>query len=399
MLFEGRNFLITILLIQLLITIVGIDVPFIVISIVGTAIAYVWCFLIRGHLFEAMYQHWLLTAFVIQGILWCLLSIAGIVSWFTFQRDFGVDIRYLPRQAYYLFFFPLLAVAPYFPDKQLCMDLLHKYGRWMVPILFGINVFLTDSVCMSNVQLLWVGILALWSNGYKMLDVINFILILCSAAFSPQMAQLVIAILFAGVWILRRWKILRWLGCMTLPIVLISSFVLPQINGVIDWAWQVDVNTGWRLEYWADEATAIVDTYGMGIGFGTTYASYEFSEPQSEMIYNTENGFYGPRPFSQNDDYTKEERPFVTASHNSFVSVAFRQGILGLVLLVGSLVVVWKKIFYYEGFESGAIIFAFCGSILLISTNVGLESPMYLLPTLGALCLVVARVWPDLANN
>ena len=186
---------------------------------------------------------------------------------------------------------------------------------------------------------------------------------------------------------------------MTLPIVLISSFVLPQINGVIDWAWQVDVNTGWRLEYWEDEATAIVDTYGMGIGFGTTYASYEFSEPQSEMIYNTENGFYGPRPFSQNDEYTKEERPFVTASHNSFVSVAFRQGILGLVLLVGSLVVVWKKIFYYEGFESGSIIFAFCGSILLISTNVGLESPMYLLPTLGALCLVVSRVWPDLANN
>src|SRR5699024_1189602 len=101
---------------------------------------------------------------------------------------------------------------------------------------------------------------------------------------------------------------------------------------------------------------------------------------------------YKPTPFSQNDEYTKEQRPFVTASHNSFVAVAFRQGLPGLLLFVGALAALWKKIFEYEGAESGAMIYAFCGSALLISTNVGLESPMYLLPTLGAACLVMGRL-------
>ena len=380
-----------VLALQLFIAVFGAGTTAMAICMAATAAAYLWYFLFRRHLWEAVRKNWLLAAFVAQGLVWCLLSLAGLAGWFTLRREFGVDMSYLPRQAYYLFFLPVLAAAPYFWDNERCMEVLRRYGRWAVPVLAGLKLVCTRSIGLDNNQVLWLGILALWCGEYKPLDVVNFLLLLTGAYFSEQTATLLLAVLFAGVWLLRRWRGLRWLGSLTLPVILAASFLLPQVDGMIDRLWAMDVNTGWRLEYWADEATAIADTYGVGIGFGTTYASHEFAEPQSEMYYDAAEGVYKPTPFSQDDEYTKEQRPFVTASHNSFVLVAFRQGMLGLALFVASLAVFWKKIFCYDGRESGALIYAFCGSMLLISTNVGLESPMYLLPVLGALCLVSAR--------
>lgn len=379
-----------VLALQLFIAVFGAGTTAVAICMATTAAAYAWYFLYRRHLWEAVRKNWLLAAFVAQGLVWCLLSLVGLAGWFTLRREFGVDMSYLPRQAYYLFFLPVLAAVPYFRDNERCMEALCRYGRWAVPVLMGLKLLATGSIGLNNNQLLWLGILALWCGEYKLLDVANFCLLLVGAYFSEQTATLILGMVFAGTWLLRRWKILRLIGTLTLPVVLVASFILPQVDGMIDRLWALDVNTGWRLEYWADEATAIKDTYGVGIGYGTTYGSYEFTEPQSEMIYNPVDDLYEPRPFSENGEYTKEQRPFVTACHNSFVSVAFRQGVLGLALFVASLVVFWKKIFCYDGLESGALIYAFCGSMLLISTNVGLESPSYFLPALGAFVLMAA---------
>lgn len=379
-----------VLAMQLFTTLFGAGTAALAISMGATSVAYVWYFLYRRNLWKAIRQNWLLAAFVIQGLVWCLLSLAGLAGWFTLRREFGVNMSYLPRQAYYLFFLPVIAAAPYFGDNERCMEILRRYGRWAVPVLMGLKVLHTGTISIDNNRLLWLGILALWCGEYKPLDVVNFALLLTGAYLSGQTATMLLAVLFAGVWALRRWKILRWIGTLTLPVVLAVSFLLPQVDGMVDRLWALDANTGWRLEFWADEATAIADTYGVGIGYGTTYASFEFTEPQSEMFYNPVDGRYGATPFSQNEEYTKEQRPFVTASHNSFVSVAFRLGIPGLALFVAALAALWKKIFCFNGPESGALIYAFCGSMLLISTNVGLESPMYFLPTLGAMCLIMA---------
>lgn len=381
-----------VLAMQVFTTLFGAGTAALAISMGATSVAYVWYFLYRRNLWKAIRQNWLLAAFVIQGLVWCLLSLAGLAGWFTLRREFGVNLSYLPRQAYYLFFLPVIAAAPYFGDNERCMEALRRYGRWAVPALVSLKFLATGSIGLDNNQMLWLGILALWCGEYKPLDVVNSVLILAGAYLSGQTATMLLAVLFAGVWVLRRWKVLRWIGTLTLPVVLAVSFLLPQVDGMIDRLWALDANTGWRLEFWEDEATAIADTYGVGIGYGTTYASYEFAEPQSETFYNPVDGRYGETPFSQNGEYTKEQRPFVTASHNSFVAVAFRQGLPGLLLFVGALAALWKKIFEYEGAESGAMIYAFCGSVLLISTNVGLESPMYLLPTLGAACLVMGRL-------
>ncbi|MDY5007499.1 O-antigen ligase family protein [Candidatus Allofournierella merdipullorum] len=381
-----------VLAMQLFTTLFGAGTAALAISMGATSVAYVWYFLYRRNLWKAIRQNWLLAAFVIQGLVWCLLSLAGLAGWFTLRREFGVDMSYLPRQAYYLFFLPVIAAAPYFGDNERCMEILRRYGRWAVPVLMGLKLIATGDIGLNNNQLLWLGILALWCGEYKLLDVTNFCLLLVGAYFSEQTATLILGVVFAGAWLLRRWKILRLIGTLTFPVVLAVSFLLPQVDGMIDRLWALDANTGWRLEFWEDEATAIADTYGVGIGYGTTYASYEFAEPQSETFYNPVEGRYGETPFSQNGEYTKEQRPFVTANHNSFVSVAFRLGIPGLLLFVGALVALWKKIFCFNGRESGALIYAFCGSMLLISTNVGLESPSYLLPNLGAWCLVMARL-------
>lgn len=118
-----------VLAMQVFTTLFGAGTAALAISMGATSVAYVWYFLYRRNLWKAIRQNWLLAAFVIQGLVWCLLSLAGLAGWFTLRREFGVDLSYLPRQAYYLFFLPVIAAAPYFGDNERCMEILRRYGR------------------------------------------------------------------------------------------------------------------------------------------------------------------------------------------------------------------------------------------------------------------------------
>ncbi len=378
------------LLFQLLVQLVGYGTPVMLLAVLGTGAAYCYYFLYRRKLVEAMKQNVFLAAFVLQGAVWCALSLLGMAGWFALRRHFPVDLSYLPRQAFYLAFLPLVAATPYFEDNDQCRRFLLRYGKWAVPVYLAYKLLVFHTIGLNNLEMLLLSVLALWAGEYKPLDFVNAGLLVLGTLMAEQTATLLLGAMFLGVFALRRLALLRWLACATLPVLLVASFVLPQFDRLNQAAWDLDANTGWRLYYWQDEATALWDTRGVGIGFGTTYASQEFSEPQSELLYNEETGRDEPRPFSANGEYTKEQRPFVTASHNSFVSVAFRQGILGITAFALFLLGMWKKVFFYRGCESSALIFGFCAAALLIGTNVGLESPMYLFPAVGVWGLIAA---------
>ncbi|MEG3030394.1 MAG: O-antigen ligase family protein, partial [Oscillospiraceae bacterium] len=181
-----------------------------------------------------------------------------------------------------------------------------------------------------------------------------------------------------------------------IPVILLGSFAVPQIPHICDKI--ADVNARWRLEYWFDSATAIVDSKGLGIGYGTAYASTTFAKGKQTSEYEQTcetcgnvTGF-SQSPFDSNNDYTVEQRPYVVATHNSFVSVALRMGVLGLALFCGLLLTIWRRLTKSKCSDMGAMMFLFCGVLFTISLNVGLESPGYFGVFMVSMCLISSYI-------
>lgn len=318
-----------------------------------------------------------LVAFIAQGLLWCVLSLAGMAGWFNLRREFAVNLEYLPRQAFYLALLPLVAVLPLSDSTPKCMELLRKYGNICsaAEIAIACLVHWEDRLIIPDILLAgfflfmgWKG--RIWDWGLALL-ILGFPL----PPYGTS-TVVILKIVFLGLLLFKDRKWVIGLASCALPVVLLGSFVLPQFPQL--WEKIPDPNTVWRLEYWQDETTAILDTYGVGIGFGTTYASREFSEPQSARTWIEENQEWSITPFSSNEKYTKEQRPFVTASHNSFVGVTFRQGMLGLILLLGVFATIWKRTVQRASPDRRAKIFAFCGILITMCFNVVFESIGYI---------------------
>ena len=68
-----------------------------------------------------------------------------------------------------------------------------------------------------------------------------------------------------------------------------------------------------------------------------------------------------------------------TGPHNSFVSVAFRMGVVGIVTFLGFLASIFKGM--WKNIEQAPVyrLFVFFAAIAMVSVNVGLESLYYLM--------------------
>lgn len=360
-----------------------LGVPVLGWCIFAVAGVYGYQLLYKRKLVSAIRGNILLAGFVVQGLVWCGLSFAGMATWFQLSKTFLVDLSYLPRQAYYLFFLPLIAVIPLCGDAEKCVAFLKKYGLQLAIAYGAISYMQAWSLRMGIVPIFVVGSLLLFGWKNRPLDwVVFFLLLLTPSPQDGASTVLLLKVMLLGIILFRSKRWLVKIAGFSLPLVLLVSFALPQIPQL--WKRIPDVNTTWRLEYWADETSAVLDSYGIGIGFGTTYASKEFYEPQSIRTYNPKDQQWSVTPFSESWDYNKAQRPFVTASHNSFVSVTFRQGMIGLFFLTAYLWRLWRKKCTQE---NAAGIYLFCGALAIISLNVGFESTTYLASFILALSL------------
>ena len=91
---------------------------------------------------------------------------------------------------------------------------------------------------------------------------------------------------------------------------LIAPFFISELN-------TVDSNTGFRLILWRDTWSALIDTYGLGVGYGTEYISNDFTHIHDR--------YWKITPEDADD------RLFV-GTHSTFYDIALRNGILGLML-------------------------------------------------------------------
>ena len=344
-----------------------VTVMYVVMAI--TAIYYVWAI----YTFTKRYKRLdrgagLVLGLCSFGILMAAVSFTGILSGPVANEVF-IDYSYIPRQAYYLFFFPLIAVAPmlWTPGRSYWFFRRHA-------ILCGFALYICRLVAIGNPALpvpitLALGACLLAPVGKRTLShYALFLVLVCSPiATGGEFTQIIIRVIAAGYFLAgpKREKIGRacWLAlvcvvCGSLAAGLVLAYAPLDL----------DANSSWRLNYWADEMALLGKTYGIGSGYGTSYASLDF-------LYSNGFGAAGG-PFAATADYTPLERAFLTGCHNSFISLAYRLGAIGIVLFMFFLADTQKNM-NRAGSCPLFCSFLFFASLFIIAFNVGLESPAY----------------------
>ena len=106
-------------------------------------------------------------------------------------------------------------------------------------------------------------------------------------------------------------------------VMVIAMFILPLFDSVF--ASVFDANSFWRLSYWKDELTQLVKSYFLGVGYGTSYATRNFIGGSLNITGG---------PFGATAEYSTLDKLFVTGPHSSFIAIAFRLGLIGIITFV-----------------------------------------------------------------
>lgn len=305
-----------------------------------------------------------LWAFLIYGVITVLLSYAGFYSGLSLADSVSYDASYIPRQAYYLFFIPLIIFAARDGNAQKYIDFISRHYIVIFLIIYTAYMLWNRTIALKvPVCFCLAVILLLGSTKNKVID----LLLLAIVALSPiavggEMTQALNRVLCV-LYFFGNFKASFFRACITcMLIVIIACYVLPSfpLNEV-----GLDANTSWRVQYWNDELVQLLQTYGIGVGYGTSYASYDF-------IGSAVSG-----PFAATAEYSTVEKIYVVGCHNSFVSLAFRLGVIGIgLLLIYIASLAGKERSYNEAYAPSAA-FALISSLVVICFNVGFENPSY----------------------
>lgn len=323
------------------------------------------------------------------GILAAAVSFTGLLCKPVSNVVF-VDYSYIPRQAYYLYFLPLIAVAPVLWTPGVCYQVFRRHAIFFGFFLYICRLLIFGTFGLSVPTTLAIGVCLLAPLGKRTLShyALLFLLLLSPIGIGGEFTQVIIRVIAVGYFFAgaRREKIGK--GCwFALLFVVCSSLAAGLVLAYVPF--DLDANSVWRLNYWADEMRLLGKTYGIGSGYGTSYASLNF-------LYSNGFGAAGG-PFAPTADYTPLERAFLTGCHNSFISLTYRLGILGFILLMLFLDDSQKSL----NNESSCPLFVrllFFASLFIIAFNVGLESPGYCFCFLNGVALSRVK-WAEVISH
>lgn len=313
---------------------------------------------------------WLI-AFEICGAVMAAVSLLGLNAALA-GPDLMMDKSFIPRHAIYLYFMPAIIVMAAPEYRQLMDRFLSKCS---IPLFWAIYLYagvLTRSWSLNVPQLFVLAFLHLYNPPKK--SVVNWLMfiavILAPVATGGEMTNLMVRALYAGYFVFgKKKKQLTGIIAAGVVVCLTAVFVVPFFADKITPF--LDANSAWRIRFWNDELVQLVQSKGLGVGFGTSYATKAFVGNQWAIPGSPYNPLFR--------HHTKEYLMMATGPHNSLISVAFRMGIAGIVTLLGLLVNIfrgmWKNIEQVPIFR----LFVFFAAIAIISVNVGLESPGYMM--------------------
>ena len=304
------------------------------------------------------------------GLLQVVLSFTGINQ--IFQTDLAYDTSYLARQAVYLFVLPAILLFRENLYMKGTERFLKKYGEILFWVLFVAQMFFVHDIRLMIIPqtvLCWLSLYLDTNQGWRRW--IRIIAMMIVPTFDAgESTVLIIRLIFLAICILpKNWLRvgLCFLAAGVFAIV-IGCFAIPKTVGDSFFS---DHNMSWRVRTWNDSENVLERTYFFGAGFGTSYQSMTYVD---ESINRME------WQYNANSEYSRDERKFVTGPHNSFVSLAMRMGIVGIISFLIFLFLLFRDLVKHKTIiPPRAGCFALLASMMIISFNVGLENPGYLL--------------------
>ena len=331
-------------------------------------------------------QFWLLL-FCILGFVIMLLSFLGIQRLF-----FGVQTypAYVLRQGYFI---PLiLLLLPVFSLS---------FGK-------AFFKYYNENSILEH-PILTVGILVtLLLIRYDNLSA-NVILIIPILLLSQRFRML--ALLLVIFWYIRSYQgltnLLMLMGVVTYIVLqrfpmkkIVMIAVIAGAAGLVALGTKevlqlrkIDPNSAWRFYVWQKNVEySLKNTFGVGVGFGTPY----FLGTRFDQLFLRLSATEGTDIEGSNDP-----EAMVRGQHNSLANVFYRMGIVGFSFLMMYVIQMYRKM---EGLGINHVYgLALFFIVLVISTNVGLESPrtfVQFLLVIGFLIHVMdQRLFPSRPNT
>lgn len=354
--------------------------PFVKFSIAGIQIFYlVLLFLVVAYI-KYLYSHWgviqltkinkAIIGFELYALMMIAMSFAGTNKLFA-SDDLFFEKAYIPRQAYYVFVIPAILLMEDRDNIDYFKNFLNKnYNIIFWIIYIGSMIYSKRFAISVPTELILAGLL-LWGNDIRRTKsgLLQTLLILFSPiAVGGEMTNMLIRMIYAFLYFYKNKRNAIKIFGLAFKTMIAGIFILPIMSGLFTNIF--DANSWWRLLYWEDELAQLVQSYGLGVGYGTSYATENFVGNLGSVVSG---------PFAATAEYSTLDKLFITGPHNSYVSIAFRLGIVGIVLFLVMIFDLIEKISEKSNDISRCAIFMLFSSIVLIGVNVGLESPYYLI--------------------
>lgn len=345
-------------------------IPIIYIIIICLLVSYLRFFIVMKGKIRLDKIEKSLLVFVLFGLIYTGISFLGINK-FVASEDLYLMRSYIPRQAYYLFILPSVIL---FQDDFYIKGIDHfllKYWKYFFWIIYFLQfIILKHFIISLSAEMILCWLLLYYEGNLSHKNTLMYIVLLITPpSGGGASTQMIIRMIFLLIVLFHyKWK-KKLYDRLTIAVgsIIIATFILPLfVNKIVVFG---DANAVWRLQYWHDELSQLSKSFFIGVGYGTSYASKEF-------VGNSLNIVGGP--FGASNGYSTLDKLFVTGSHNSFIAVSFRLGIIGISLFFSFIININYSLKNSKRLLSPSTYLGFYSSIILISFNVGLESPAYL---------------------
>lgn len=308
-------------------------------------------------------DRWLWALFV-YGIVVVILSYCGFYTQAGFPVDVLFDVSYIPRQAYYIFFLPLIVLVAGMKSTESCLVFVGRSRRLLFACVYIAYLIWHRTFALNVPCCFCLGSLLLFE---RQRDSVLDICMLAIVLFSPimvggEMTQLLIRAICLAFYIAGFKKDFLRLGLVSMVLVIIACYVAPYLPLA---SMGLDTNTVWRAQYWGNELDQLWATYGLGVGYGTSYATWDF-------IGAAESG-----PFAETSEYSTLEKVYVVGCHNSFVTLAFRLGVPGAAMIIAFVLSLGDPEREYKGGYATSAAFCIVSALVIVCFNVGFENPSY----------------------
>lgn len=330
------------------------------------------------------YQIKSLSFFTCMGLLYIILSYLDVLpdAWTRYYNS-----TVIPRQSYYvLSIYPLIMASCSFWKKTIKSGQLAKYC-WIslfflltispiMHIYYNTGVFFgkhKGSILFTGLMnpciFLFFSISYLTMVHYRkkakfILPLIVTIGLIDAGNFQTKIILVLLPILtFFSI---------KKIGLkFVFPLALILSlFATMSISKLVE----LDPNVTHRTLMWLDAAEGLIDTRGIGIGFG------------KEVV----TGFYYELNLDRRPKYSPDDIMY-EGIHNSFFSIFFRQGVLG-----GAAFIIFFVVYCFPRIPLRSLYFRHASFVFIVAllsafVNVGIESPMAILGIVQCLGYIIAH--------